>query len=146
MRVKSLSIAVQQNKPVITHVARSQSELQALHEQNLYRSVRCVETSQEPRIRIKGRELILFCSNNYLGLANHPVLKGAAVEALNTYGSSTVASALISGYMPPHADLESSMAQFLGTEAAIAFPTGYTANLASYPPSSTATTSSSATS
>ena len=109
------------------------SELQALHEQNLYRSVRCVETSQEPHIRIKGRELILFCSNNYLGLANHPILKGAAVEALNTYGSSTVASALISGYMPPHADLESGMAQFLGTEAAIAFPTGYTANLGVIP-------------
>ena len=109
------------------------SELQALREQNLYRSVRSVETSQEPRIRIKGRELILFCSNNYLGLANHPVLKGAAIEALNTYGSSTVASALISGYMPPHADLESSMAQFLGTEAAIAFPTGYTANLGVIP-------------
>lgn len=109
------------------------SELQALREQNLYRSVRRVETSQEPRIRIKGRELILFCSNNYLGLANHPVLKDAAIEALNTYGSSTVASALISGYMPPHADLESCMAQFLGTEAAIAFPTGYTANLGVIP-------------
>ena len=109
------------------------SELQALREQNLYRSVRRVETSQEPRIRIKGRELILFCSNNYLGLANHPVLKDAAIEALNTYGSSTVASALISGYMPPHAELENSMAQFLGTEAAIAFPTGYTANLGVIP-------------
>ncbi len=109
------------------------SELQALREQNLYRSVRRVETSQEPRIRIKGRELILFCSNNYLGLANHPVLKDAAIEALNTYGSSTVASALISGYMPPHADLENSMAQFLGTESAIAFPTGYTANLGVIP-------------
>ena len=109
------------------------TELQALRKQNLYRSVRRVETSQEPRIRIKGRELILFCSNNYLGLANHPVLKDAAIEALNTYGSSTVASALISGYMPPHADLESSMAQFLDTEAAIAFPTGYTANLGVIP-------------
>ena len=109
------------------------TELQALREQNLYRSVRRVETSQEPRIRIKGRELILFCSNNYLGLANHPILKGAAIEALNTYGSSTVASALISGYMRPHAELENSMAQFLGTEAAIAFPTGYTANLGVIP-------------
>lgn len=109
------------------------SELQALREQNLYRSVRRVETSQEPRIRIQGRERILFCSNNYLGLANHPVLKKAAIEALNTYGSSTVASALISGYMSPHTDLENSMAQFLGTQAAIAFPTGYTANLGVIP-------------
>ncbi len=109
------------------------SELQTLHRQSVYRSVRCVETCQEPRIRIDGRDLVLFCSNNYLGLANHPALKGAAVEALNMYGSSTAASALISGYMSPHAELESRVAHFLGTEAAIAFPTGYTANLGVIP-------------
>ncbi|MDP6037263.1 MAG: 8-amino-7-oxononanoate synthase, partial [Candidatus Latescibacteria bacterium] len=106
-----------------------QSELEHLRTLGLYRKVRQIETAQEPHIRINGHDLILFCSNNYLGLANHPALRGAAVEALNTYGSSTVASALISGYMRPHAELEQRMAQFLGTEAAIAFPTGYTANL-----------------
>ena len=109
------------------------SELRALYRQNRYRVVRCVETCQEPRIRMDGREFVLFCSNNYLGLANHPALKRAAIDAVNTYGSSTAASALISGYMTPHAELENRMARFLGTEAAIAFPTGYTANLGVIP-------------
>ncbi len=108
-------------------------ELRALHAQNLYRTVRRVESCQEPRIRMDGRELVLFCTNNYLGLANHPALKRAAIDAVAAYGNSTAASALISGYMTPHAELEDRMARFLGTEAAIAFPTGYTANLGVIP-------------
>ena len=108
-------------------------ELSALHAQNLYRTVRRVESCQEPRIRMDGRELVLFCTNNYLGLANHPALKRAAIDAVAAYGNSTAASALISGYMTPHAELEDRMARFLGTEAAIAFPTGYTANLGVIP-------------
>lgn len=108
-------------------------ELSALHAQNLYRTVRRVESCQEPRIRMDGRELVLFCTNNYLGLANHPALKRAAIDAVAAYGNSTAASALISGYMTPHAELEDRMARFLGTEAAIVFPTGYTANLGVIP-------------
>ena len=108
-------------------------ELRALHAQNLYRTVRCVESCQEPRIRMDSRELVLFCTNNYLGLANHPALKRAAIDAVAAYGNSTAASALISGYMTPHAELEDRMARFLGTEAAIVFPTGYTANLGVIP-------------
>jgi 8-amino-7-oxononanoate synthase len=106
-----------------------QPELDALRAQNRFRYLRCVETAQNPRIRIDGRDLILFCSNNYLGLANHPVLRRAAIEAIHQYGTSTVSSALISGYMTPHAELETGMAGFLGTEASVVFPTGYTANL-----------------
>ncbi|MGA1198262.1 MAG: 8-amino-7-oxononanoate synthase [Candidatus Latescibacterota bacterium] len=105
------------------------SELQTLRDQNRFRSIRQVTSAQEPRIRIDGRDLILFCSNNYLGLANHPALNTAAIRAIQQYGSSSVASALISGYMTPHAQLETGMAQFLDTQAAIAFPTGYMANL-----------------
>ena len=110
-----------------------QSELEHLRALGLYRNVRQIETAQEPHIRIDGQDRILFCSNNYLGLANHPVLRGAAVEALNTYGSSTVASALISGYMTPHAELEQRLAEFLGTKGAVVFPTGYAANLGVIP-------------
>jgi 8-amino-7-oxononanoate synthase len=106
-----------------------QTELETLREQNRFRSTRRIESAQEPRIRIDGRDLILFCSNNYLGLANHAILRTAAIEAINCYGTSTTASALISGYMAPHAELETCMAKFLGTEAAVVFPTGYTANL-----------------
>jgi len=104
-------------------------ELQTLRDQNRFRSLKQVTSAQEPRICIDGRELILFCSNNYLGLANHPHLNAAAINAIHQYGSSSVASALISGYMTPHVELETRMAQFLGTEKAVAFPTGYMANL-----------------
>ncbi|MBT5830551.1 MAG: 8-amino-7-oxononanoate synthase, partial [Candidatus Latescibacteria bacterium] len=104
-------------------------ELQALRETDRFRSTKQIESAQETRIRIDDRDLILFCSNNYLGLANHPTLKGAAVEAIHRYGTSSVASALISGYMAPHAELETCMAKFLTTEASVVFPTGYTANL-----------------
>lgn len=106
-----------------------QTELQALRDQDRFRSIRQVTSAQEPRICIGGRDLILFCSNNYLGLANHPNLTRATIAAIHQYGSSSVASALISGYMTPHAELETRMAQFLGTEKAVVFPTGYTANL-----------------
>jgi len=110
-----------------------QEELQALNAQNRYRTVKRIETPQEPRIKIEGREFLLFCSNNNLGLANHPALKKAAIEALQTYGSSSVASALISGYMAPLADLEMQMAHFLGTPATAVFPTGYMANVGIIP-------------
>lgn len=110
-----------------------QTELQILREQNRFRTLRQVASAQEPRIQIDGQDLILFCSNNYLGLANHPKLKRAAVEAITHYGTSTVASALISGYMTPHAELETRIAQFWGTEAAVVFPTGYMANLGVIP-------------
>lgn len=104
-------------------------ELKALQEQDRFRSTKQIESAQETRIQIEGKDLLLFCSNNYLGLANHPILKEAAVKAINQYGMSSVASALISGYMAPHAELETCMADFLGTEASVVFPTGYTANL-----------------
>lgn len=110
-----------------------QQELQTLHEQNRFRTLRQVESAQEPRIKINGRDVILFCSNNYLGLANHPSLRKAAHNAIDTYGTSTVASALISGYMTPHAELETCMAKYWGTQAAVAFPNGYMANLGVIP-------------
>ncbi|MCZ6632679.1 MAG: 8-amino-7-oxononanoate synthase [bacterium] len=104
-------------------------ELEDLKSQGLYRTTRLVKGPQDRHVQIDGRDFLLFCSNNYLGLANHPALKKDAQNALRTYGCSTVASALISGYMAPHEALETRLAEFLGTEAALTFPTGYMANL-----------------
>ncbi|MDE3000718.1 MAG: 8-amino-7-oxononanoate synthase [Gemmatimonadota bacterium] len=104
-------------------------ELDSLRSRGLYRGLRLVEGAQGPRVRINGKERLLFCSNNYLGLANHPALKDAADAALRSYGLSAAASRLISGTMEPHRTLELRMARFLGTESALCFPTGYMANL-----------------
>lgn len=105
------------------------TELDSLRSRGLYRSLRLVEGAQGPWVRIDGRERLLFCSNNYLGLANHPALKDGADAALRSYGSSAAASRLISGNMEPHRNLERRIAHFLGTESALCFPTGYMANL-----------------
>jgi len=76
----------------------------------------------------EGREVVLLCSNNYLGLADHPSLKRAAVEAVERYGTGSGASRLVSGTMELHAALEERLARFKGTEAALVFNSGYAAN------------------
>src|SRR4029077_12083398 len=75
-----------------------------------------------------GRPVLLLCSNNYLGLADHPRLRRAAADAALNLGTSAGASRLISGSMSIHADLESRLAEFEGTEAALLFGSGYLAN------------------
>ncbi len=112
--------------PVLPHLATELDNLKAL---GLYRSLHLVEGAQGPRVRIDGKERLLFCSNNYLGLANHPILKEEADAALRAYGLSAAASRLISGNMEPHRTLERRLARFLGTDSALCFPTGYMANL-----------------
>jgi 8-amino-7-oxononanoate synthase len=77
---------------------------------------------------MNGKSVIIFCSNNYLGLANHPELKRAGIEAIEKYGTSSVASRLISGNMTLHEELEEKIAQFKGTESALLFNSGYHAN------------------
>ncbi|AAR36001.1 8-amino-7-oxononanoate synthase [Geobacter sulfurreducens] len=103
-------------------------ELQQLREQGLYRSLRTVAGSQGSRVVAEGREVVLLCSNNYLGLADHPSLKRAAVEAVERYGTGSGASRLVSGTMELHAALEERLARFKGTEAALVFNSGYAAN------------------
>jgi glycine C-acetyltransferase len=109
--------------PVLSH------ELDTLRDRGLYRRLRTVAGPQDPVLDVDGEKVVSFCSNNYLGLANHPALKERAARALLEYGCSPVASRLVSGNMVLHERLESALAEFLGTEAALSFPTGYMANL-----------------
>ncbi|MCF6158604.1 MAG: 8-amino-7-oxononanoate synthase [wastewater metagenome] len=104
-------------------------ELKMLKNMGLMRECRIIEGTQGPHVHIQGKPYISFCSNNYLGLANHAKIKQAAVEAIHRYGWGTGASRLISGNMMLHEELEKKIAEFKGTEAAILFPTGYMANL-----------------
>lgn len=104
-------------------------ELSQLKDAGLYRYLRLVEGSQGPRVKMDGREVILLCSNNYLGLANHPEVKRAAIEAIERYGLGAGASRLVSGSMGPHKELEERLARFKGTEASLVFNSGYHANI-----------------
>jgi 8-amino-7-oxononanoate synthase len=99
--------------------------LDALRAQGLHRELRRVDSSQGPRIQIAGRELINFSSNDYLGLANHPALKSAALGAVEKFGAGAGASRLVCGSLAPFHELEEALAAFKGTEAALTFATGY---------------------
>ena len=103
--------------------------LAALHEQSLFRELRRVDSPQGPRIEIGGKTFLNFSSNDYLGLANHPALKEAAIKAVEKFGAGAGASRLICGSLAPFHELEESLAAFKGTEAALAFSTGYAAAL-----------------
>jgi 8-amino-7-oxononanoate synthase len=101
----------------------------ALDAQGLRRELRRVDSPQGPRIEIGGKTFLNFSSNDYLGFANHPALKEAAIQAIEKYGAGAGASRLICGSLALFHELEESLADFKGTEAALAFSTGYAAAL-----------------
>ena len=107
-----------------------EDELEDLRKRGLTRSLRQIESPQGPRIAIQGREVLNLSSNNYLGLADHRSVKEAAIACLRRYGTGAGASRLVSGDMAPHRELESQIARFKGSEAALLFNSGYHANLA----------------
>jgi 8-amino-7-oxononanoate synthase len=104
-------------------------ELAAREKAGLRRRLRAVEGAQEARVTMGGRPLISLCSNNYLGLANHPALVEAAVRAAREYGIGAGASRLVSGSMRLHHQLEERLATFKGTARALLFNSGYHANV-----------------
>lgn len=103
--------------------------LQALRAQGLHRELRRVDSPQAPRITIAGKTFLNFSSNDYLGLANHPALKEAAVKAIEQFGAGAGAARLICGSLAPFHELEETLAGFKNTEAALTFSTGYAAAL-----------------
>ncbi|MFO1533767.1 MAG: 8-amino-7-oxononanoate synthase [Thermoplasmatota archaeon] len=94
------------------------------------RSLRTIQSAPAPRIRMEGRDVLLLCSNNYLGLADDARLIAAGQAALERYGTSAGGSRLISGNTDLHRGLETDLAQLKGTDDAVLFPSGYQANLA----------------
>jgi len=101
--------------------------LDALREQDLLRELHRVDSPQSVRIRIGGKTLLNFSSNDYLGLANDPALKAAAILAVERFGAGAGASRLVCGSIAPFHELEEALADFKGTEAALTFSTGYAA-------------------
>ena len=102
--------------------------LEELRVRGLYRRLRLVEGPQGPRVLLGDREVLLLCSNNYLGLADDPRVREGAAEAALRWGAGAGASRLISGNMEPHRKLERQLAAFKGYEAALLFGSGYLAN------------------
>src|SRR5277367_4744820 len=101
--------------------------LATIHGHNLFRQLRRVDSAQGPRIKIGGETFLNFSSNDYLGLANHPALKEAAIKAVEKFGAGAGSSRLICGSLAPFHELEETLADFKKTEAALTFSTGYAA-------------------
>ena len=102
-----------------------EQRLNAIREQGLYRELRRVDSPQGTRIELAGRTLINFSSNDYLGRANPPARKDAAIRAVEKHGAGSGSARLICGSLAPHHELEESLAAFKGTEAALTFSSGY---------------------
>ncbi|MBA2241302.1 MAG: 8-amino-7-oxononanoate synthase [Chthoniobacterales bacterium] len=108
-------------------------QLQVLRAQSLHRKLREIGTAQGPEIQIVGQQLVNFSSNDYLGLANDPLLREAATAAVAEFGVGAGASRLLSGTQSPHVQLETALAKWKGTQAAICFGSGYAAALGTIP-------------
>ncbi len=110
-----------------------QARLQSLKKQNLLRRRRVVEGPQGPSLHVDGEPCLAFCSNDYLGLANHPALIAAAHAGLDRFGVGASASALLSGHSRVVEELETALAAFVGMPAALCFSNGYMANMGVIP-------------
>jgi len=94
----------------------------------LHRSLRTIESAQGPKVVLEGREVVLLCSNDYLGLAGDPRVREAAAEFASRWGAGAGASPLVSGNMAPHRELCARLAELKGTEACVLFGSGFLAN------------------
>lgn len=110
-----------------------QKELKNLNKNGLYNHIRTLDSPQGAWLVVDGKKVLNFCSNNYLGLANHPRLVEAAQKALGQYGVGPGAVRTIAGTMEIHHQLEKRVAAFKHSPAAISFQSGFTANLATIP-------------
>ncbi|HWG08085.1 MAG TPA: 8-amino-7-oxononanoate synthase [Solirubrobacteraceae bacterium] len=112
-----------------TGTAELEDRLAELERLGLTRRLRLVSGPQGPTILLDGQPVLLLCSNNYLGLADHPQVREAAAEAAMRWGVGAGASRLISGTMTVHRRLEERLAEFVGRRACLLFGSGYLANL-----------------
>jgi 8-amino-7-oxononanoate synthase len=105
------------------------ADLKHRREQNLFRSTRIAQSPQGPLMQVDGQQYLTFCSNDYLGMANHPKLIESFQAAAKQYGVGSGAAHLVNGHTQAHESLEHALAKFTGREKAILFSTGYMANL-----------------
>ncbi len=109
------------------------TEVDGLKQSGLYNQIRTISSAQGAWLVVDGKKTLNFCSNNYLGLANHPRLVQAAKDATDKYGVGPAAVRSIAGTIELHKELEKRLAKFKGVESAISFQSGFCANLATIP-------------
>lgn len=102
---------------------------QKVMEMGLYPFFRTIESEQDTVVKINGKDVLMFGSNSYLGLTNHPKLKEASKAAIDKYGSGCAGSRFLNGTLDLHIELEEKLADFVGKDGAIVFSTGYQVNL-----------------
>jgi 8-amino-7-oxononanoate synthase len=106
-----------------------QNNLAQQKEQQRYRQRKIVQSAQDTHVQIAGKQYLNFCSNDYLGLANHPRLIERQKKALDSYGCGSGASHLVCGHSQAHHQLEEELADFIGVESTLLFSSGYMANM-----------------
>ncbi len=111
-----------------------ETELNSLREQGLFNTIRTIGSAQGAWLRVDGKKVLNFCSNNYLGLADHPRLKEAAQKAIAQYGVGPAAVRSIAGTLDLHVELERRLAAFKGVEDALFVQSGFVANQAAISP------------
>ena len=107
-----------------------QQEMTSLREQGLLIPIRVIDSPQGAWVTVDGKKVLNLCSNNYLGFANHDVLKRRAQRAIDSFGVGPAAVRTIAGTLTLHRELETKLAHFKGVESALAFQSGFCANLA----------------
>ena len=108
-------------------------QVEDLKDQHLYNNILTIESAVGPEIKIGGKKLLNFCSNNYLGLANNPAMKKAAILAIKKYGVGPAAVRTIAGTTVLHKELEAALAKFKKAQDVITFQSGFSANIAVVP-------------
>ena len=118
----------------LLHKIRSYDAPQKLKDANLYPYFRTIESEQDTEVIIGGKSVLMFGSNSYLGLTNHPKLKEAANRAVQQYGTGCAGSRFLNGTLKIHIELEEALADYLDKEAVLLYSTGFQANLGAIAP------------
>ncbi len=118
----------------LLHKIRSYDAPQQLKRANLYPYFRTIESEQDTEVMIDGKSVLMFGSNSYLGLTNHPKLKEAANQAIQQYGTGCAGSRFLNGTLKIHIELEEALADYLDKEAVLLYSTGFQANLGAIAP------------
>src|SRR4051812_43458955 len=105
------------------------TDAKALRDKDIYPFFRPIESGQDTTVIIEGKEVLMFGSNSYLGLTNHPKIKEAAKKAIDKYGSGCAGSRFLNGTLDIHLELERRLATYVGKESAVVFSTGFQVNL-----------------
>ncbi len=116
------------NKTLIDKVTAFKTA-EKLKAADIYPFFRPLQSDQDTEVIIEGKRVLMFGSNSYLGLTNHPAVKEAAKKAIDKYGSGCAGSRFLNGTLDLHIELEEALAQFVGKESALVFSTGYQVNL-----------------